>query len=129
MGTCGMSDDETDEELSSPPYKAVRRRRIEWLSEEITNMMHDIDTYTIPVAFGETCGNKPLPRDIQHRAVDCVKMRQPLPGLPVNYYDADFLRRCGTADRLRLDLRKDQPIPSLVRILLVLSIISDFNFC
>ena len=69
---------------------------------------------------------------LQATAVDSVKMRQPVLGLPINYYDQGFLKRCGKADFLKLKLKKEIPIPELVSVLIVLWLIAPltcFSLC
>ena len=118
LGVCGMSDDETDEEPS--PLKKVRRRELEWVSGDVARLLHTVDSYKVPHAFGLPRGNKAYPRILQSAAVDSVKMRQPVLGLPINYYNQGFLKRCGKADFLKLKLKKEIPIPELVSDLIVL---------
>ena len=113
LGAPGMSEDETDPEQDIIP-KIVRRAKHEWLSDEVSMLMHSVETYgTFAQAsrLYDSRGNKPLKRLLHNSP---LKKGKPITGLPMNWYDASFYRRLMDYEKRKLGAAPFKAIPVLV---------------
>lgn len=114
LGMTGMSDDETDTEKNVLP-KVVRRRKLRWLSDDVSRLMEAIETYRPAVENSilfDPRGNKPLKRLWEPRTTD--RLRLPVRGLPMNWYDSDFRRKLTPSERRNLAWQAREEVPDLV---------------
>lgn len=115
LGTSGMSDDETDSEPGVIP-KVVRRRKLNWLSEDVSAIMHALESYRPCVRESplyDDRGNKPLKR---RYVQSCIRTSRPVTGLPLNWYDEEFIRSLSRFELQRLEIAPKERLPFLVRL-------------
>ena len=107
-----MSDDETDNESEhlNPDrrFKTVRRIDTGYLTPEIAEIWAAVETY--PCSTQTSRGNRPYKRN--HKAKSISKNRTPIPGLPVNFYNPEWL--CMAPSRFRSSVKGDVALPALV---------------
>jgi hypothetical protein len=117
----GMSSDESDDEhvmtptVNPRPQKRIRRVRLPWLNPEISDLFAAVETYDNRTTLQERFlrrGNLPLYRDPVAKRTD--SKRQPLLGLPRNWYDDDWFRGLGRLDQRLMNAATEEPIPVLV---------------
>lgn len=93
MGPMGMSDDETDEEASRPNRKVLRRCGLKWRAQELSDFFTTIEEYILHRRAITTQGSPPLDRlPYLPTAVKIPKDRNPVKGLPLNYYNPTWKR-------------------------------------
>lgn len=112
LGPKGTSDDETDGE-GCP--KVVRRRKLAWLSEDVSQLMWAVDTYESERRRRQfvTRGNTALERHYQYASID--EARAPVKHLPRNLYDTKWLQNLPPSTRKGLGIKKTEvPLPELV---------------
>jgi hypothetical protein len=115
LGPEGMSGDETDHDASTRNVKKLSKLQLPWISEEVTSLLHNIDSYD--AAILDECiavtkrGNKPLPKS---GSVKQAKQSKAAPKLPRNWYNADWYRSLSPAEKARLRVAKSYAIPYLV---------------
>jgi hypothetical protein len=112
LGTRGMSDDETDNELahSNPDrrFKTLRRIDTGFLTPEIADIWAAVETY--PSSAQLSRGNRSYKHVSKARQVS--KKRIPIPGLPANFYHPEWL--CNAPRSFRNTVRGDVALPVLV---------------
>lgn len=118
LGTQGMSDDETEKEVEGVPKpaipKVVRRRKLRWLSPDVSAVMHDIDSFRPTLqrsSLFDNRGNKPLKREIQHFVLNTQSI--PVKSLPKNWYDGDFIRSQTDVEFKNLKVSHGREIPQV----------------
>lgn len=112
LGPRGMSDDETDNESEHPNpdrrFKTLRRIDTGFLAPEIAEIWAAVETY--PSSTQLSRGNRPYKRNPIARSIS--KKRTPIPGLPVNFYHPEWLRRA--LPSFRSTVKGDVALPVLV---------------
>jgi hypothetical protein len=111
LGPKGTSDDETDGEESP---KVVRRRKLEWLSDDVSLLMKTLETYEPRRRRRQfvTRGNSALRRRFRPNSVD--EARAPVKKLPQNFYEKQWLQSLLPAARKGLGVKAVFPLPGLV---------------
>ena len=112
LGTRGMSDDETDNESgrSNPDrrFKTLRRIDTGFLTPEIADIWTAVETY--PSSARISCGNRSYRRNPKAKIVS--RNRAPIPGLPANFYNPEWLRLA--PPNIRAAVTEDVGLPVLV---------------
>jgi hypothetical protein len=112
LGTRGTSDDKTDNESECPNpdsrFKTLRRVDTGFLNQDIADIWASVETY--PSSLCPSRGNRSYRRISKAKSVN--KQRTPLPGLPANFYNTEWLRE--TSSRFRGDVKTVVPLPVLV---------------
>lgn len=126
LGTTGMSDDETEDESVAPPNslgggKVVRRIQLSWLSPDVSKLWKAVDSYCSLSETTQYAGKFPS----EHRGNNpCLRLwestmrsstRDPVVGLPRNFYDIDWWTAQPPAWQSKLEVTNPIPIPTLVR--------------
>ncbi|KAJ3551943.1 hypothetical protein NM688_g4418 [Phlebia brevispora] len=109
LGTDAMSSDETEDDVSVPQRKRVRRKRRHWLNPIITTNFAWLDScYTRVKTTGQlVSGNSFRDRIYEHNKDSTGRPKQ---GLPRNVYDSTFLDAISTDRRRRLRLADRQAV-------------------
>lgn len=123
MGVDGMSSDETDSSPNGPQEgRKIRRVHKKWISAELTDLYHTIDTYYSSYYLDgrPKPGFKSLPR-----ILDPIRTssRAPVIGLPVNFYDPLFFRTIKDFERLDLRIADEYLLPTIVSLFLTSSLL------
>ena len=121
----GMSSDESDVErpVSSRlidqrrvhSAKVVRRVRLPWLNNDISELLDAVETYDDlrpPGAVPDGRGKPPFPR--LFNAVHCSNERAAKPKLPRNWYDDEWFKQCSISKKYHLAASENVEIPKLV---------------
>lgn len=112
LGPWGMSDDETDNESEhpnpNPRFKTLRRIDTGFLTPEIADIWAAVETY--PSSARLSRGNHSYKRNPNARSIN--KKRTPIPGLPVNFYHPEWIRRAPPS--FRSTVKRDVALPVLV---------------
>jgi hypothetical protein len=112
LGPRGTSDDETDNDLDhrnpDPRFKSVRRVDIGFLSPAIAKIWASVKSY--PSSVCPLRGNRAFKRSSDAKSIS--KNRLPLPGLPINFYDPQWLQ--ASPSRFRRSVKAEIPLPVLV---------------
>jgi hypothetical protein len=118
LGVKGMSDDETDSDGSkqsrSAP-KTLRRRKLWWLSNDVSLLMDAIESYRPAVsgsALFDARGNKALERRFEPHNINDQSL--PVSGLPRNWYDRSFYQNLHMHEKKKLHRASDVDLPFLV---------------
>jgi hypothetical protein len=121
LGVNGMSEDETDTDAlngnaqpkSSP--KILRRRKLRWVSNDISLLMDAVESYRAAVAdsaFYDARGNKALERRFNPHSINEKSL--PVKGLPRNWYDQTFYQSLYPHERKKLRQASKVDLPFLV---------------
>jgi hypothetical protein len=98
----GMSGDETDYGSSRPRYAITR---LPWRNQSVQPWLRTFDRLHLSTRFGTddraTPGQFPHPRVNSRRIEPYAK---PVPGLPLNFYDPDWLEPLDKFERKELDI-------------------------
>ena len=90
LGTLGTSDDETEDEISHPAedsrFKRLRRVDTGFLNPAISKIWESVETY--PSSLRISRGTRSFKRIARAKT---TSKRTPLPGLPMNFYDPEWL--------------------------------------
>jgi hypothetical protein len=93
LGARGMSDDETDNESEHPNpdrcFKTLRWIDTGFLTPDLANIWATVETYPSSAQLSQ--GNCSYKRSTKARSVS--KNRMAIPGLPVNFYNPEWLRK------------------------------------
>jgi hypothetical protein len=112
LGTRGTSDDETDDNSEDPNpdshFKTLRRVDTSFLNPEIATIWASVESY--PSSLRPSRGNQPFTRI--PKAKSSSKNRTPLPGLPINFYNAEWLQN--TSAEFQKRVKAEVPLPVLV---------------
>ncbi|KAH9012576.1 hypothetical protein EDB85DRAFT_1900244 [Lactarius pseudohatsudake] len=112
LGTLGTSDDETDNDSEhlNPDrrFKSVRRVNIGFLNPAIAQIWASVESY--PTSLRPSRGNRAFKRI--SKAKSTSKNRMPLSGLPVNFYDPQWLK--ASPSRFQRGVKAEVPLPILV---------------
>lgn len=112
LGARGMSDDETDNESEHPNpdrrFKTLRRIDTGFLTPDLANIWAAVETY--PSSAQLSRGNRSYKRSTKARSVS--KNRMPIPGLPVNFYNPEWLRKA--TPRFQSTVKEEVALPVLV---------------
>ncbi|KAI0258079.1 hypothetical protein BC834DRAFT_847648 [Gloeopeniophorella convolvens] len=105
----GTSDDETEDEDAPGYLKRVRRVQLKWLDKSIAEVFKRVEAY--PMCLHNTGGNRRFLRIFE--STQTTEARRPIKGLPVNWYDGEWLN--GLTDFAKVDLSPSKAvrIPSL----------------
>jgi len=112
LGTLGTSDDETDndsEHLNPDPcFKSVWHIDIGFLNPAIATIWAAVESY--PSSIHPSCGNCAFKHISKAKLIskNCV----PLPGLPVNFYNPQWLQ--ASSSHFQRDMKVEVPLPVLV---------------
>ncbi|KAH9033067.1 hypothetical protein EDB85DRAFT_1890353 [Lactarius pseudohatsudake] len=112
LGTLGTSDDETDNDSEhlNPDrrFKSVRRVNMGFLNPAIAQIWASVESY--PASLRPSRGN----RAFKHisKAKSTSKNCMPLSGLPVNFYDPQWLE--ASPSRFQRGVKAEVPLPILV---------------
>jgi hypothetical protein len=119
LGVPGMSGDETEMDVSSNispnVRKTVRRSRIPWISSEISDLLHIVDSYDLAAKIESMAlprGNTMLTRLTDSRRDD--KSSRAVGHLPRNFYDDGWYQAQTAIAKHHLNVEDDIPIPKLV---------------
>ncbi|KAI0948067.1 hypothetical protein AcW1_009669 [Taiwanofungus camphoratus] len=110
----GMSSDQTDPESVgvSIHNKKLRRVPLEWQNAELTTLWKWVDSYgDLLLSQGLLQGNRPYPRSVDPAGLP--SRRQPMFHLPVNFYNAEWLKARSKNQRFKLHLGSPVAIPTL----------------
>ncbi|KAG0692290.1 hypothetical protein DFH29DRAFT_1008929 [Suillus ampliporus] len=103
----GMSGDETDTSIGAKP-KIVRHIALPWISPEITDLLHAVESYT-PVTYEENMsvavGNTLLSRFTEARRTS--KNSIAIAQLPRNWYHDNWYKVNSSSAQALLDVHKD----------------------
>ncbi|KAI9439155.1 WD40-repeat-containing domain protein [Lactarius indigo] len=112
LGTLGTSDDETDNDSEhlnpDPRFKSVRRVDIGFLNPAIAKIWAAVESY--PSSLRPSRGNRAFKRIVKAKSIS--KNRAPLPGLPVNFYNPQWLQ--ASPARFQRGVKAEVPLPVLV---------------
>ena len=112
LGTLGTSDDETDNESKHPNtdsrFKTVRCLDIGFLNPDIAKIWASVESY--PCSLHPSRGNRAFKRIPEFKSIS--KNRTPLPGLPLNFYNPQWLQ--ASSSRFRREVKAEVPLPILV---------------
>jgi hypothetical protein len=115
----GMSSDESDDEYSRAPIvnprpqKRLRRVRLQWLNQQITDLFVAVETYDkTSIQHYLRRGNLPLYRDPIAKQINTE--RRAIPCLPRNWYDDNWFKGLHHLDQMLLGAAAEEPIPVLV---------------
>lgn len=112
LGTRGTSDDETDDDLehANPDsrFKTLRRVDMGFLNPAVADIWASVESY--PSSLHPSRGNRSFKRIPQAKKIS--KIRVPLPGLPINYYNPEWLEN--SPSHFRKHLSAEVPLPVLV---------------
>ncbi|KAH9013094.1 hypothetical protein EDB85DRAFT_2158462 [Lactarius pseudohatsudake] len=112
LGTLGTSDDETDNDSEhlNPDrrFKSVRHVNIGFLNPAIAQIWASVESY--PTSLRPSRGNRAFKRI--SKAKSTSKNRMPLSGLPVNFYDPQWLK--ASPSRFQRGVKAEVPLPILV---------------
>jgi hypothetical protein len=112
LGPRGTSDDETDDDLDNrnpdPRFKSVRRVDMGFLNPAIAKIWASVESY--PSSLCPSRGNRAFKRSSQAKTIN--KNRTPLPGLPINFYDPQWLQ--ASPSRFQRSAKAEFPLPVLV---------------
>ncbi|KAI9430617.1 hypothetical protein H4582DRAFT_2086590 [Lactarius indigo] len=112
LGTLGTSNDETDNDSEhlNPDrrFKSVRRVNIGFLNPAIAQIWASVESY--PASLRPSRGNRAFKRISKAKSTN--KNRVPLSGLPVNFYDPQWLK--ASPSRFRRVVKAEVPLPVLV---------------
>jgi len=112
LGTWGTSDDKTDCKLerTNPDlcFKTLRHVDLGFLSPAIAEVWVAVESY--PSSFCPSQGNHSFKHIPEAKSVN--KQRMPLEGLPINFYNPQWLEGCPHA--FQKCTRADVPLPTLV---------------
>jgi len=111
LATRGTSDDETDDECKhlnrDGHFKTVRHIDMGYLNPAIAQIWKSVETY--PLSLRPSCGN----HSFKHLATAHFdNKRMPIPGLPMNFYDPQWLERAPA--RFQKQVTAVYPLPVLV---------------
>jgi hypothetical protein len=111
LNTLGTSDDETDDECKhlnrDGRFKTVRRIDTGFLNPAISRIWKSVETY--PLSLRPSRGNRSFKRIAK---ANTTSKRKPIQGLPMNFYDANWLERA--PPRFREQVKEEYPLPVLV---------------
>lgn len=111
LGTRGTSDDETDNESQPIPdsrFKALRRIDTGFLNPDVAAIWASVESY--PSSYHPSRGNRSYRRNPEAKSVN--KRRIPLPGLPINFYNSEWLHTA--TSHFRVSVKAEVPLPKLV---------------
>ncbi|KAH9011499.1 hypothetical protein EDB85DRAFT_2159896 [Lactarius pseudohatsudake] len=112
LGTLDTSDDETDNDSEhlNPDrrFKSVWRVNIGFLNPAIAQIWASVESY--PTSLRPSRGNRAFKRI--SKAKSTSKNRMPLSGLPVNFYDPQWLK--ASPSRFQRGVKAEVPLPILV---------------
>ncbi len=112
LGTLGTSDDETDNDLEhlnpDPRFKSVQHIDIGFLNPAIATIWAAVESY--PSSICPSYGNRAFKRISKAKSIS--KNHAPLPGLPVNFYNPQWLQ--ASSSRFQRDVKVEVPLPVLV---------------
>lgn len=112
LGTLGTSDDETDNDLEhlspDPRFKTVRRVNIGSLNPAIAKIWASVESH--PSCLYPSRGNRAFKRIPNAKSIS--KNRTPLPGLPINFYNPQWLQT--SSSRFQRGVKAEVPLPVLV---------------
>jgi len=100
-----MSDDETDSEWDGPMDRIPHFIKItSWRNPDVVNFFRVLDSLYLSTRFK---GNKWSPGRLPHTRVPSVRLRvcDPVPGLPVNFYRPQWLLQLNDIERRKLKTR------------------------
>lgn len=86
----------------------MRRKKLDWLAEGVTEVVHFVDAYSTE---RHPAGNRSYTRELQAHK---TSKRGPVPGLPKNYYDATAWKTFSRIQQTALRVKPEKPLPDLV---------------
>jgi hypothetical protein len=89
-------------------FKALRRIDTGFLNPDIAAIWASVETY--PSSYHPSRGNRSFIRNPDAKSFS--RRRMPLSGLPINFYDYEWLR--ATSSRFRRSVKAEVPLPVLV---------------
>jgi hypothetical protein len=108
-----MSGDESDHSGGQRRYVV---RKLNWHSDEVTNAMRVLDALALVSHW--TRDGRPRPGKFPHVRIDSdrAESRDPVPGLPLNFYRSDWLKSLDKYERKQLKVgeRVELAFPSRV---------------
>ncbi|KLO04057.1 hypothetical protein SCHPADRAFT_763188 [Schizopora paradoxa] len=108
------SEDETDEEETrNQGTRVVRRMHQPFLNLKITSLVRAVDSYQhyqLDLSASDQRGGRPIPRITEAKRND---PRKPMTGLPVNFYDEEWLQNQSNDFKEQLDSKPAVDIPSI----------------
>jgi hypothetical protein len=123
LGADGMSGDESDHASGHRRYVV---RKLNWRSNEITNVLRVLDA--LALVFHWTGNGRPKPGKFPHVRIDSDRLETPgreaVRNLPRNFYNSNWLETLDKYERQALDMGKPVELAVSSRLLRCVTIAS-----